>query len=162
VLKPPSSVNVFSSIPRSSVVASLTLSLCARCSAIAVRCAAGVALPYCLDHPSAVSSTARVQLNCWTLSLCAAQSADQSAAARHAVLAYTAGLRRRSDTHGPGGSSMIAQAAAAARTKLAHGSPDGADGIRAVSSYVDNLRRASRVRFLEIPTALCCDRLTRR
>ena len=91
----------------------------------------------------------RRSLDCVPDSLLPAQSAqpDQLATARNAVLAYTAGLRRRSDTHGPATGSMIAAAAAAARTKLAgRGSPDGADGIRAVSSYVDNLRRASRVR----------------
>lgn len=41
--------------------------------------------------------------------------------------------------------SVIGAAAAAARKKVATGSPDGADGLRAVSSYVDNLRRASQV-----------------
>lgn len=40
---------------------------------------------------------------------------------------------------------MISAAAAAARKKVATGAADGADGLRAVSSYLDNLRRASRV-----------------
>lgn len=45
-------------------------------------------------------------------------------------------------------SSVIGAAAAAASKKVATGSPDGADGLRAVSSYVDNLRRASRASIL--------------
>jgi hypothetical protein len=52
-------------------------------------------------------------------------------------------------------SSVIGAAAAAARKKVATGSPDGADGLRAVSSYVDNLRRASRVRMLWSKRSLC-------
>lgn len=76
-----------------------------------------------------------------------AQSGDSKISAREAVMAYTAGLRRRSDTHGPGAASIINAAAVAARKKVATGTPDGADGVRAVSSYMDNLRRASRVRL---------------
>lgn len=43
------------------------------------------------------------------------------------------------------GIDAVQAAAAAAKRKVATGSPDGADGVRAVSSYVDHLRRKSQV-----------------